>query len=95
METWRHRDMETGRHGDGDIEIWRWNMETWKHGNMETWRHKNMVTKTWKHGEETWRLKDMDIETSNRNGKWKHRRFFLIHHRLLIVQTEVCRLPVC
>jgi hypothetical protein len=37
-------NMETGRHGDGDID-----METWKHGEMQTWRHGE--TETWRHGE--------------------------------------------
>jgi hypothetical protein len=43
METLRHGDIETWRHGDRD-------METWRHGNMETWKHKDI--ETWKHGHE-------------------------------------------
>ncbi len=50
-------DMETLRHGDGDMktETWRHrDIETWKHGNMKKWRHED--TEKWRHG-------DMVMET--------------------------------
>jgi hypothetical protein len=48
METWRHGD---GDMEHGDIDIRRGNMDKWRHGEMEAWRHGHR-----KHG-------DMDMET--------------------------------
>ncbi len=40
METWRHRDMDTLRHGDMDI------------GDKERWRHRDMDTcETWRYAD--------------------------------------------
>jgi hypothetical protein len=40
------RDMETRRHGDGDIEKWRRRHETWEHAEMDTWRHGDIDMET-------------------------------------------------
>ncbi len=91
METWRYgkKDMNTWRYRHGDMETWRnGDMETWKHRDMETWTG-NMDRK---HGQETW-TGNMDIES------WDHHTetsaiFLDSFYRMLIMQTEVCRLSV-
>jgi hypothetical protein len=43
--------METWKHGDIDIETWKWrhgDIESWRHGDMETGRHGDM--EAWRHG---------------------------------------------
>jgi hypothetical protein len=67
-------------------------METWRHGDMETWRYEDM--ETWRHGDidmETWKhggIGDIRRKTENKSQG----NFPKSVYRLLIVQTEVCRL---
>jgi hypothetical protein len=95
METWRWK------HGDKDIRYG--NMEKWKHGEMETWRQRHEIQKhgdmdmgkwTRRHGQE-----DLDMETwtwrQNQTENERSGNVPLSVYRLLIVQTEVCRLFVC
>ncbi len=72
-------------------------LETWRHEHidMEKWRHRGMEMDTWRHGDMGTR-RHWDMET------WKHKtenrrpgNFPSSVHRLLMVKTEVCRLPIC
>jgi hypothetical protein len=58
--------------------------EILKHGEMEIWGHEHgdMYMEAWTWGQ-------------IQNGKLKNMQFSLISLLLLIVQTEVCCLPVC
>ncbi len=81
-ETWRHGDNETRRQGD---------KEKWRHGDTERRRHGD--TETQRCGDtETWRhVTNVNYQTENGSPSDFHQSIY----RLLIVQTEVCRLPVC